>query len=98
MCYCCEEPATKKLVIEPSGDMFVYCCNSDACSNHIKKLMTENKFNEDIEEAEFMNSHQGRSRKKYETSVKINMVCIISLGVILTGFALYRILHMCGIC
>jgi len=98
MCYCCEREAIKKIVIEPSGDMFVYCCESDACSKHIHKLLSEHKYVNDFDVAHYMSSHQIKERKKYSISSKNNLLTIAIIGTILTGYVLYRILQMSGIC
>jgi len=78
--------------------MFVYCCKSDACTKHIHKLLSENKFVNDVDEVQFMLTHQGRTRANYEMSAKTSVIAIAIIGAILTGYALYRILHLSGIC
>lgn len=97
-CYCCESEATRKMVIEPSGDSFLLCCDNEACSDHIRKMLSDPKFREEADEQEFRRTHQGRSRKNYEASAKTTLIAVGILGAVMTAFAVYKILQMCGIC
>ena len=85
MCYCGKKEATKRLSNE---DGSISLCDDQSCRIKL----------EDELRRSFQDSHQGRTKENYEASVKINMAAIIVIGLILTGYGLYRILQMCGIC